>query len=164
MKSTRANHESGLTHLFLILGIMIVLIGTLGYVFWSKISSEDSSLSFQALSAEELQECLRKFDEKNPPTPGLSDHRDKSECYPDIIAVERLTQAQKDEHERNSQIISDAIAKKDDSKCRSIKGIYYSPYPPSMEKVMVRTEGQAKKECQARVRSEVERSIKQAER
>lgn len=146
------------------LGLVALIIGALGYVFWNNIIKDDSSLSLQPLSTEDLRECLKRFDEKNPPTPGLSDHRDKSECYPNITTTDNLSQEQRSEHKRNSQIISDATTKKDGSKCSGIRGVYYTPYPPNVKKVMIRTEVEAKKECRARVNSTVNHEAQRAER
>jgi len=132
--------------------LILVVIGAIGLIFWTNFIQSKQEANVQPSINLGTEECLKEIDKKNPPTKGLSGHRDKSECYENIILLENLSQQQKDENKRNGQIIKEAIESKNDDKCDNIKGAYYSIYPPNMAKVMMRTEEETKKECTSLVK------------
>ena len=157
MKSISSLKEHGSIHLIVVVGGALLLIGTLGFLLWNNILQPDiapnSSINAngdkdtKALTEEETEECLKELDANNPHTGRWSDHRDESECYPNIVSYDSLSDAEKETGKRNMQIESEANKDKDPGKCDQIQGNLYLTYPANLTKMMTLGEEEAKEHC-----------------
>ena len=135
--------------------LTLAVTGALGLILWNSFLQPKQSTDTHTSIKPATEECLREFDKKKPPTKGLADHRDKSECYPDIVPYNSLSQEQKVQYEKNRLVIEEAIKLRDDMKCNFIRGAYYSFYPPNVTKVMLKTEEEARGECVSLVKNKI---------
>lgn len=148
---------------------LIILLFVVAFLFFAAavgllLQGSFSKNAFQPTSSIDgktsIDVCLEKIDENHPNPPGLSDHRDKSECYSHIVFYASLSDIEKETGKKNDQIRARAIAEQNRAKCNEIKGNIYIPYPPNLDKVMITSESGARAMCLHLV----ERAIEKAEK
>lgn len=155
--------QKGFAHIILTVIIVVVLAGGLGLLYWNNYVSSSSStksagyIPSTKMSEKEIEACRERVAEANPQPKGLSDHRDYSECSTNIIALEKLSEQQKAENKENTEIIMKARQNRNSDDCNKIEGMYFTAYPPAMNKVIMRTTDEARYECQGLVQYELKK-------
>ena len=148
-----------------VIAVALIIIVGIGLYIGSSIlepkatvTKSNESSSTHISSTEAYEECRRKIDSQYQDADSRwVSHRDYSECSPDIVAADSLSEAQKNQNKNNVQIMKSASDAHDDTMCNKIKGMYYSSYPPNLTKVITRTEDEAKQECKIHVKSRIKR-------
>lgn len=154
--------QHGSVHVIIVTSATLLVFGIVGYMFWNNFMSPKDSPSNSA----SIQDCVKKIKDQYIAKHGSkwATEIDTSACSSNVTPTADLTQAQKDENKRNSEIISVAAKTHDANKCDEIKGIYFTGYPANLTKVIIRTEDEAKKECQSMVAGKIESDEKTTER
>lgn len=162
MKNIPAKTQRGSVHLFTVLALGILLTTALGFFFWNSTKKEsvERSNPYAGLAT---AECIKKIDAENSSLPRITD-TDYSDCYPDMIDRDSLTQKQKDEHQRNSVVFKKAVEAKDDRVCAQVKGVRYSSYPPNLTKVTISTEEETRQSCVWFVKHAIDDDARRVER
>jgi hypothetical protein len=159
MAATKQNTSKRRNKLYLLVALTIAIPLVLtGYFTWHRLPQPkmQSHPAKVVLESESTKKCLEEFDKKHPLPPGLSDHRDKSECYPDIVSRSSLSETEKQAAQQNSQLQSDATRNRDLNTCDKIKGTYYNAYPPNLSKAVKVSEDEARAMCKSIVQNWIE--------
>lgn len=129
--------------------IALIILGAVGYLVWSKLWRPSAQTTTSS-----IEQCEQNYRKDHPEGRSIAES-DMSQCDPGIVSYTSLSDTEKINGKRNSQLEAQAIKDRDVSKCDRIKGNLYIGYPPNLTKDIVLKEADAKAHCRNLVQAYV---------